>query len=68
MQQCGLLFTFFADAEIEYFHLGVNPIFRESYTIGGGTVAEKGYQITDARIGCDTCYMVCPVQAVRQRG
>ena len=43
----GIVFEI-SDGEIEYFHLGVNPIFRESYTIGSGQIAEKGYQITDA--------------------
>lgn len=36
----GIVFEI-TDAEIEYFHLGVNPIFRESYTIGNGIVKEK---------------------------
>lgn len=53
-----------ADAEIEYFHLGVNPIFRESYTIGSGNVTEKGYQITDACIGCGTCAEHCPQRCI----
>lgn len=59
----GIVFEI-TDAEIEYFHLGVNPIFRESYTIGKGTVTEKGYQITDACIGCGTCTEHCPQRCI----
>lgn len=29
-------------AEVEYFNLGVNPIFRDTYTLGGGTITKKG--------------------------
>jgi uncharacterized pyridoxamine 5'-phosphate oxidase family protein/Pyruvate/2-oxoacid:ferredoxin oxidoreductase delta subunit len=46
--------------EIEYFNLGVHPIFRESYVIGNGKFEEKGYVITDACIGCGKCEKVCP--------
>lgn len=59
----GIVFGI-TDAEIEYFHLGVNPIFRESYTIGKGTVTEKGYQITDACIGCGACAEHCPQRCI----
>ena len=41
----GIIFQI-KDAQIEYFHLGVNPIFRETYVIGRGISAAKGYQIT----------------------
>ena len=47
----GIVFEI-RDAEIEYFHLGVNPIFRETYVIGSGKAELKGYQITDSCIGC----------------
>lgn len=45
----GIVFRIM-DAQIEYFNLGVNPIFRENYTIGDGHISLKGYQITDACI------------------
>ena len=51
----------------EYFHLGVNPIFRESYIIGSGIVKEKGYQITDTCIGCDSCAEHCPQRCIEPR-
>ena len=45
---------------IEYFNLGVHPIFRESYPFGGGQAAPKGYQITESCIGCGACAANCP--------
>lgn len=45
---------------IEYFNLGVNPIFREVYTVGQAEAPQKGYRITDACIGCGTCLEHCP--------
>ena len=59
----GIVFEI-ADGEIEYFHLGVNPIFRESYTIGSGRLTETGYQITDACIGCGNCRSNCPQRCI----
>lgn len=58
-REIGIVFQI-RDAEIEYFNLGVHPIFRESYTIGKRTVTPKGYRITDACIGCGTCQQNCP--------
>ena len=55
----GIVFVI-RDAQIEYFNLGVRPIFRESYTIGEGNVTLKGYQITEDCIGCGTCVQNCP--------
>lgn len=59
----GIVFEI-TKAEIEYFHLGVNPIFRESYTIGGGNITAKGYQITDACIRCGKCIKNCPQKCI----
>lgn len=58
-REIGIVFQI-RDAEIEYFNLGVHPIFRESCTIGKRTVTPKGYRITDACIGCGTCQQNCP--------
>ena len=60
----GIVFEI-TDAEIEYFHLGVNPIFRESYTIGKGQTTMKGYQVTDACIGCGSCAEHCPQRCIQ---
>ncbi|MEE1461725.1 MAG: 4Fe-4S binding protein [Ruthenibacterium lactatiformans] len=49
---------------IEYFHLGVNPIFRETYTLGKGKHTPKGYEITGECIGCGKCVQICPQQCV----
>ncbi len=53
-------------AQIEYFNLGVNPIFRETYTLGDAGVGEKGYYITDACVGCGACAAVCPQRCIKE--
>lgn len=52
------------DASIEYFNLGVNPIFRETYTVGNGKAEFKGYRITEKCIGCGKCLKVCPQNCI----
>lgn len=59
----GMVFRI-ADGEIEYFHLGVNPIFREGYTLGRGKLTPKGYRITGACIGCGSCAANCPQRCI----
>lgn len=39
-RQLGIVYAI-KDAEIEYFHLGANPIFREVYTIWYGKTIPK---------------------------
>ena len=58
-REVGIVFEI-RDGAIEYFNLGVRPIFRESYTIGQGNVTLKGYQITEDCIGCGACMEHCP--------
>ncbi len=59
----GIVFQI-TDAEIEYFNLGVNPIFRENYTIGSSHITCKGYQISESCIGCGTCLNNCPQRCI----
>ena len=51
-------------AELEYFNLGVNPIFRDTYKLGSATIHKKGYHITDKCIGCGVCQKVCPQKCI----
>ena len=62
-RKIGIVFVI-RQAQIDYFHLGVRPIFRESYSIGEGKIFLKGYQITDACIGCGTCVCNCPQSCI----
>ena len=59
----GIVFAL-QDFTIEYFHLGVKPIFREVYTVGQAAAVKKGYRITDACIGCGTCLNHCPQKCI----
>ena len=61
----GIIFRI-RDMTIEYFHLGVNPIFRETYTVGNGRAVPKGYRITDACINCGKCVGLCPQRAIEK--
>jgi ferredoxin len=54
------------DYTIEYFNLGVRPIDRFVYEVGSGKAKPKGYQITDACIGCGTCISECPEDAISE--
>lgn len=53
-------------AQVEYFNLGVNPIFRDTYLLGDAKIREKGYVITDACIGCGTCERNCPQRCIEK--
>ena len=62
-RKIGIIFEI-RDAAIEYFNLGVNPIFRQSYVLGSGNATQKGYQITDACTGCGECVKSCPQSCI----
>lgn len=62
-RKIGIVFGL-KDAQIEYFNLGVNPIFRETYILGQCQKAKKGFYITDQCIGCGNCEKVCPQRAI----
>lgn len=64
-KEIGIIFCI-RDMEIEYFNLSLNPIFRETYTIGDKRQAPKGYCITDACIVCGTCKDACPQQCIME--
>lgn len=53
------------NAQIEYFNLGVKPIFREIYTIGSIKAEAKGYAISDKCIACGVCQSVCPQNCIK---
>lgn len=59
----GIIFCI-DQAEIEYFNLGVNPIFRETYKLGDVKMKEKGYVITDQCISCGNCKKNCPQSCI----
>ena len=44
-REIGIIFCI-DKAEVEYFNLGVNPIFRETYILGNVSIKEKGYYIS----------------------
>lgn len=62
-RKIGIIFEV-RDMEIEYFNLGVKPIFRESYAVGGKKISPKGYFITDECISCGTCAKSCPQRCI----
>lgn len=61
----GIIFCI-NQAQVEYFNLGVNPIFRETYLMGNGTIEKKGYVITDQCVGCGTCLAHCPQRCIEE--
>ena len=64
-KEIGIIFCI-DKAEVEYFNLGVNPIFRETYILGNVSVKEKGYYITESCIGCGKCMKHCPQKCIEK--
>ena len=54
------------DGQIEFFDLGKTPIYRESFAIGTAKAPQKGFEITDACIGCGKCRRICPQQCISE--
>ncbi|WP_303131521.1 4Fe-4S binding protein [uncultured Olsenella sp.] len=44
--------------------MGREPVFRQSLALGGGAVRERGFQITDACMGCGSCQRSCPQKCI----
>ncbi len=60
----GIIFEI-RNFSVEYFNLGVNPIFRETYSVGSTHAEAKGYTIIPDRcIGCGTCLRNCPQKCI----
>lgn len=55
----GIIFRI-GDANVEYFNLGVRPIDRAYFIMGNAEPERKGFEITDACIGCGNCEANCP--------
>lgn len=49
---------------VEYFNLGIHPIDRCTFELGGEQAEPKGFRITNACIGCGTCKQGCPQQCI----
>lgn len=64
-REIGIVFCI-DHGEVEYFHLGTHPIFRETYSFGNVAVKEKGYFITDSCITCGRCKNVCPQSCIEE--
>lgn len=64
-REAGIIFEI-KDGEIEYFNLGVRPIFRQNYELGKGRCEQRGYQITASCIGCGNCLRHCPQNCIEK--
>lgn len=62
-REIGIVFAV-QDMQIEYFNLGVSPIFREQYLVGNAKNNPKGYEITSQCIGCGACVKGCPQRCI----
>ena len=54
------------EGQAEFFDLGKSPIYRESFCLGQEKRKLKGFEITDACVGCGECMQSCPQQCVEE--
>lgn len=63
-RKIGIIFEV-KSGNLEYFHLGTTPIFRENYSFGKAEgPRKKGYRITGECIGCGACVARCPQHCI----
>lgn len=55
-----------AEGELEFFDLGVSPIYRVSFVLGNPERYEKGFCITEKCIQCGLCRDKCPQQCIEE--
>ena len=53
-----------AGANIEFFGLSQERIYRENFVIGNRKEQKKGFEISAPCIGCGTCERICPQQCI----
>ncbi len=53
-----------ANANIEFFDLGKEPINRQNFVIGNREEKKKGFEISASCIGCGKCRRICPQQCI----
>lgn len=54
------------DAVLEFFDLGRQPIYRESFSLGGISEEEKGFMISESCIQCGSCLSICPQRCIQK--
>lgn len=52
------------NGQIEFFDLGVKPINRQYFSLGGDEIEHKVFFISDKCIGCGRCKRSCPQQCI----